>query len=220
MAIIGLIHPNNPNDKRCYDCIDFLDHGGLIFSGQVFTCTYCKTFFPCDDAECLDRNCRAPKVDEKAELTDWEKDVIEHFKALKSAENSEMKEEVTIPECNCSACAPKVDSKVEYPEASENDYFLGVEVPFSEETESEETESEEIVITSAPCEGCDTGFRLMVDGYPTWHFYRFKRNGRWVVRDSPYCCIGKPFPVSDIISDSVDAALVKSMDRVIEALGY
>lgn len=41
MEIIGMVHYNNPDDKRCVKCVDFSDYSRLIYAGEEFDCTYC-----------------------------------------------------------------------------------------------------------------------------------------------------------------------------------
>lgn len=41
VRIIGFVNGNNPDDKRCSECIDFSTLGPALFTGAEFSCTYC-----------------------------------------------------------------------------------------------------------------------------------------------------------------------------------
>lgn len=41
ITIIGMTHGSNPQDTRCIGCVDFSNHGRVIYSGEELDCTYC-----------------------------------------------------------------------------------------------------------------------------------------------------------------------------------
>jgi len=41
MKIIGCVNGYNSEDKRCNECVDFVNTGRAIYEGEDFSCTYC-----------------------------------------------------------------------------------------------------------------------------------------------------------------------------------